>query len=199
MNYKLTIAAIVLLVLSGCSTVPPTNQDNVCDIFKEKSGWYSDAKKMNEKYGAPIGVAMAFMKQESSFRATAKPPRTKLFGVIPWTRPSTAYGYAQAEDPVWREYEDATGRASRSNFADAIMFIGWYINGTQRQLGISKWDPYDQYLAYHEGRGGYSHKSYQSKPQLIKIARRVEYQAKIYDWELRQCKAELEQQSHWWW
>ncbi|MUL17724.1 hypothetical protein [Aliivibrio fischeri] len=199
MKYKLPLTAIALLGLSGCATAPPTKQDNLCDIFREKSGWYDDAKDMTEEYGTPINVAMAIMKQESSFRATVRPPRTKLLGFIPWGRPSSAYGYAQAQDPVWGEYEDETGGGSRSSFDDAIMFIGWYTDGSQKQLGISKWDPYNQYLAYHEGRGGFKRKSYKNKPQLIKIARKVESQAKTYGWQLKQCKAELERQSSWWW
>ena len=199
MNYKLSLIIVALVSLSGCATAPPTKQDNLCEIFREKGGWYDDAKDMNEEYGTPINVAMAIMKQESSFRSDVRPPRTKLLGFIPWSRPSSAYGYAQAQDPVWGEYEDETGGGSRSSFDDAIMFIGWYTDGSQKQLGISKWDPYNQYLAYHEGRGGYKRKSYQKKPQLIKIARRVESQAKTYGWQLKQCKVELERQSSWWW
>ncbi|CAQ78329.1 MULTISPECIES: hypothetical protein [Aliivibrio] len=199
MNYKFSLIIVALVSLSGCATAPPTKQDNLCEIFREKGGWYDDAKDMNEEYGTPINVAMAIMKQESSFRSDVRPPRTKLLGFIPWSRPSSAYGYAQAQDPVWGEYEDETGGGSRSSFDDAIMFIGWYTDGSQKQLGISKWDPYNQYLAYHEGRGGYKRKSYQKKPQLIKIARRVESQAKTYGWQLKQCKVELERQSSWWW
>ena len=198
MNYKFSLIIVALVSLSGCATAPPTKQDNLCEIFREKGGWYDDAKDMNEEYGTPINVAMAIMKQESSFRSDVRPPRTKLLGFIPWSRPSSAYGYAQAQDPVWGEYEDETGGGSRSSFDDAIMFIGWYTDGSQKQLGISKWDPYNQYLAYHEGRGGYKRKSYQKKPQLIKIARRVESQAKTYGWQLKQCKVELERQSSWW-
>ena len=81
---------------------------------------------------------------------------------------------------------------SRDNFADAIMFIGWYTAGTQRQLGISKWDAYNQYLAYHEGRGGYSRNTYRAKPWLMQVARKVEQQSKTYGAQLGQCRGELE-------
>ena len=198
MKKQLLLALLSTTVLAGCATAPPTKQDNICDIFREKRGWYDDAKDMNEAYGTPINVAMAIMKQESSFRATARPPRTKLLGVIPWSRPSSAYGYAQALDPVWGEYEAATGGGSRSSFDDAIMFIGWYTHGTQRQLGISKWDPYNQYLAY-EGRGGWKRKTYNKKPWLKQVAKKVEKNAKTYGWQLKQCKSELERQSSWFW
>ncbi|MCG6282809.1 hypothetical protein K6U46_16305, partial [Vibrio diabolicus] len=74
---------------------------------------------------------------------------------------------------------------------------GWYTSETQKTLGISKWDTYHQYLAYHEGRGGFKRKSYQSKPALIKVARKVEQQAKDYGWQLKQCRQEFEDNRSW--
>ncbi|MNN76275.1 hypothetical protein D3C81_1926410 [compost metagenome] len=100
---------------------------------------------------------------------------------------------------MWGEYKSATGNGgSRDNFDDAVMFVGWYAAGTQRQLGISKWDTYSQYLAYHEGRGGFSRQSYRQKPWLMQVARKVEQQAKNYGWQLKQCRAELESNRSWW-
>jgi hypothetical protein len=37
-------------------------------------------------------------------------------------------------------------------------------------LGISRRDAYRQYLAYHEGQGGYKHRTYEKKPWLIKVS-----------------------------
>ena len=148
---------------------------------------------MQERWGTPVHVAMAIMKQESSFVADALPPRAYLLWVIPWGRVSPSYGYAQAQPPAWRDFESSMGSSgSRDNFADAIMFIGWYTAGTQRQLGISKWDTYNQYLAYHEGRGGYSRNTYRAKPWLMQVARKVELQSKTYGAQLGQCRGELE-------
>ena len=39
----LFITVTSLLVLSGCSTLPPRNPDNLCDIFYEKDDWYDAA------------------------------------------------------------------------------------------------------------------------------------------------------------
>ncbi|MCR9627798.1 hypothetical protein NB520_16950 [Vibrio antiquarius] len=186
------------MLLAGCATAPPKQQSNLCEIFREKSGWYDDAKDMEEKWGTPIHVAMAIIKQESSFRHDAKPPKDYLLGFIPWGRVSSAYGYAQAQDPAWEDFQDATGQGgSRTNFDDSMMFVGWYTHETRRQLGISLWDPYSQYLAYHEGRGGYKRGTYKRKPSLIKVARRVEQTAKTYGWQLKQCRQELEDNSSW--
>ncbi|MFM2590966.1 hypothetical protein AAFX28_21875 [Vibrio sp. TBV020] len=199
----MSVKKIVLLILgaamlTGCATAPPKNQSNLCEIFREKPSWYDDAVDMQEEWGTPIQVAMAFVKQESSYRHDARPPKDYLLGFIPWGRVSSAYGYAQAQDPAWEDFQKATNHGgSRTDFADALMFIGWYTHETQRQLGISKWDAYNQYLAYHEGRGGYKRKSYQAKPTLIKIARRVEQQAKDYGWQLKQCRQELEDNRSW--
>ena len=77
------------------------------------------------------------------------------------------------------------------------MFIGWYIDGSQKTLGISKWDTYSQYLAYHDGRGGFKRKTYTRKPNLLKVARRVEQTARNYGWQLKKCKAELDDNRSW--
>ncbi|WP_232321938.1 hypothetical protein [Photobacterium jeanii] len=191
------IGAVALL--AGCATPPPKDQSNLCNIFRENPGWYDDALDMQDDWGTPIHVAMAFIKQESSFRHDARPPKDYLLGFIPWGRVSSAYGYAQAQDPAWSDYQKATRNGgSRTNFADSLQFVGWYTSETQRQLGISKWDAYNQYLAYHEGRGGYKRGSYKGKPTLIKVSRKVEQQAKNYGWQLKKCKKELDDNRSWW-
>ena len=86
----------LILMVGGCTTSPPDKLDNICDIFREKDGWYADAKDARERWGAPISIMMAFMHQESRFVAGAKPPRTKIWGIIPGPRASDAYGYSQA-------------------------------------------------------------------------------------------------------
>ncbi|MCY1396088.1 hypothetical protein D9M71_110480 [compost metagenome] len=199
MNQRHALALVFLLtVLMGCATTPPKDQGDLCNIYREYPGWYEDSLQMQKNFGTPLHVAMAIMKQESSFVADALPPRDYLLWVIPWGRVSSAYGYAQAQDPVWGEYKAATDNGgSRDNFDDAIMFIGWYATGTRRQLGISQWDAYNQYLAYHEGRGGYSRGTYRSKPWLMQVARKVEQQSKVYSAQLRQCQQDLEDDRGW--
>ncbi|MBY7886830.1 hypothetical protein KW432_02680 [Vibrio fluvialis] len=192
------LSVSTLLLLAGCATSPPSKQNNLCEIFREKPQWYEDAVEMQDEWGTPIQIAMAIIKQESSFRHDAKPPKDYLLGFIPWGRGSSAYGYAQAQDPAWDDFQRATDYGgSRTNFDDSLMFIGWYTSETQKTLGVSKWDTYHQYLAYHEGRGGFKRKSYQSKPTLIKVARKVEQQAKDYGWQLKQCRQELEDNRSW--
>ncbi|MCH1492793.1 MAG: transglycosylase SLT domain-containing protein [Luminiphilus sp.] len=177
----------------------PDDVDNVCEIFREKSGWYKDAKKSRARWDVPISVMMAIMHQESRFVATAKPPRKKIWGVIPGPRPSDAYGYSQAKDDTWKWYERSSGNygADRDDFGDAIDFIGWYNDMSFRQNRIAKDDTFRLYLAYHEGHGGYERKTYRDKQWLVDVARKVDRRAQSYNAQLRSCVDELEDDGWW--
>lgn len=197
---KLAVAGAVLgtaaavLLVGACATRPPAEPGDSCAIFEEKRGWYKDMKRSEERWGVPVHVQLAIIHQESRFVHDAKPPRRRLLGFIPWRRLSSAYGYAQAQDSAWEEYLRKSGAwgADRDEFDDAIDFVGWYTHTTQRTLGISKWDAYGQYLAYHEGRGGYKKGSWKSKPWLQKVATKVKNQAARYNAQLKGCKGELD-------
>ena len=188
-----------LFVISSCATYQPKNPQNLCQIFRGNTDWYEDAVDANEKWGTPIQVMMAIMYQESRFVSDAKPKRN-WFLFIPLPRRSSAYGYAQAQNPAWNDYRKSTGKsgADRDDFDDAIDFIGWYTNGTQRQLKISKWDAYNQYLAYHEGRGCFKRKTYRKKEWLLGVAKNVELNASTYGAQLRSCKKELDDKIDGW-
>jgi hypothetical protein len=182
------LGALWLVTLVACATAPPKNVENICAIFKEKKKWYKAAKKSEERWGTPTHVQMSIIRQESSFEFDAKPPRTKLLGFIPWKRPSDAYGYAQALDSTWGWYKDDTGRrfADRDDFNDAIDFVGC----------ISKWDPYNQYLAYHEGQNGWKRGTYKRKNWLKSTARQVDHRAREWGAQLKRCEDDLD--DGWW-
>lgn len=193
------ITVFALLLLSGCATYKPSQVADVCGIFWGETDWYKDARKANKRWGTPIGVMMAIINQESSFRADVRPERPK-FLFIPLPRRSSAYGYAQAQDPAWNDYRKATGNWShdRDDFGDAINFVGWYTNASHKRLGISKWDPYRQYLAYHEGWGGYSRGTYNKKPKLLSVAKKVKRQAETYGAQLQKCGDKLDRSTRGW-
>ncbi len=180
---------VVAMMLAGCASRPPRDVNNLCSIFKEHHRWRSDAFDVQRRWLVPVHVQMAIMHQESKFNAYATPPRTKLFWVIPWRRPSTAYGYSQALRATWSEYKRNSGGmwASRDDFADAVDFIGWYANQAYLKAGISRHNAYQLYLAYHEGIGGYQRKTYLNKAWLIQVAKKVEVKAQIYQAQLRNC------------
>ena len=198
MNRKKIIIILGLLFLSGCATPPPKNPDNICEIFFEHRDWYDVARDMKDNWGTPIHVPVAMMYQESSFKHDAAPPM-QYFWFIPIGRASDAYGYAQAKTMTWSDYQRETdnGWADRDDFADAIDFMGWFTHKTQRINGVSKWDAYAQYLNYHEGWGGYRNKSYNKKPWLIKVSRKVDKRSKMYAAQLRGCQRNLD--SSWLW
>ena len=185
----------VLMVLSlvGCAGAPPKNLHNLCAIFEEKDDWYEAASEARQKWGSPIPVMMAFMYQESRFKAKAKPPRKKIFGFIPGPRPSNAYGYSQALDSTWDNYRRDAGRywADRDDFEDAVDFIGWYNHQSYRRSGIAKTDGYRLYLAYHEGQGGYNRGSYRNKKWLVSVAKKVQQKANSYAGQLKRCEKDL--------
>jgi len=185
----------VAFFISGCGGhSPPKNPNDICEIFREVEDWYDAANDTYQKWGVPPYVSLAIMHQESSFEAAARPPRKKFLWIFPGTRPSSAYGYAQALDGTWERYKKATGNswADRDEFEDAIDFIGWYCNLSKRLSGISKKDAYNQYLAYHEGHGGYNKRTYKKKKWLVKVAQKVKNRANIYKRQLNACKDEFE-------
>ena len=184
----------LLLLLSACASTAPRNITNVCAIFDEKRSWYRAAKSAEARWQVPIAVNMAFIYQESSFRARARPERNRLLWIFPGPRPSSAYGYAQALDSTWAEYEERSGnhRASRADFADAIDFVGWYNANSQRISGIANHDARNLYYAYHEGNGGFQRGSYRSKEWLLQAADRVQSNATRFDSQLASCRADLD-------
>jgi hypothetical protein len=196
---KVFLLALLPLFLTGCLSTPAVTVNNICTLMDEEVSWYRSVKASEKKYGAPAHVQLAIMYQESHFASDAKPPREKLFGVVPWFRPTTAYGFAQAKDATWDWYQLKTGNysADRDDFDDASDFVGWYINQSKKRAGINKSDAYNQYLAYHEGHGGFKKKSYQRKPWLMEVARKVDDNAKRYKRQLNQCSAELNSNSIW--
>ncbi len=187
------LVLLTTMLLIGCASKPPQQQENICTIFKEKSSWYRLVSKSEEKWGAPIHVQMSILRQESAFQNRAKPERTKLLGILPWKRKTSAFGYTQAVDGTWDWYKKETKNplASRVNFADAVDFTGWYINKTNKINGIKKTDAYNQYLAYHEGHGGYKSKTYKNKDWLLVTASKVDKRAKKYQQQLDQCKSQF--------
>ena len=187
---KKSLIFFIIFFLSACSSIPK-NASNSCSIFEEKYLWYKHAKKTEKKWGTPVYLQLAIIKMESSFDRFAKPPRQKLFKVVPYKRPSSSFGYSQAVKGTWKQYKEETGNkfATRSRFKDSVDFVGWYTNKTEKILKVSKQDAFKQYIAYHEGWGNY--KNYKNNKKVINLAKRVEKQSNIYKQQLSECKNSL--------
>lgn len=186
------VLVVVLLLLAGCASAPRQTQ-NACAIFEQRDGlfnnWRRDAYRAEREYGVPVPVLMATIYTESGFRPNARPPRTKLFGFIPWTRQSTAYGFSQALDGTWARYKSMTGRwtARRTDFGDAIRFIAWYHHQSHLKNGIALNDAYRLYIAYYHGHAGYQRGNWSATAKVG--AKRAAGMAGNYGRQLRNCGA----------
>lgn len=189
----LKLISILFIFIVACTSNQQINTADSCIIFDQKKSWYKATKNSYDNWQTPIALQLAIINQESSFNQFAKPERKKFFGIIPGSRPSTAFGYAQVTNPTWDWYKNKTGNrnASRANFSDVTDFIGWYTTQSQNLVGISKNDFYNQYLAYHEGQSGWKKKSFLEKNWLVDTAKTVERNAKIYNKQLKECEKKL--------
>ncbi|MFN4171446.1 MAG: lytic transglycosylase [Pseudorhodobacter sp.] len=188
-------ASILLLLLAACgggggNFSAPRDLENACAIVAERPQYYRAMQATERKWGVPVHVQMATIHQESKFIGDAKTPHRYALGVIPLGRQSSAFGYSQALDGTWEEYqqEERRNRARRDRIADATDFMGWYMDKTEKGLGISKHDARNQYLAYHDGRSGYARGTHNSKPWLLAVAGRVEERSQRYRAQLAACR-----------
>ena len=182
------------MLLGGCAASQPPNIADVCEIFGDRRSWYKAAMKAEERWGVPTPVNMAFIYQESGFRARAKPARRKFLWVLPGSRLSSAYGYAQAIDSTWSDYMVQSGNwdARRDSFADAIDFVGWYNAMSQRINQIPDYDAAHLYFAYHEGNAGYARGTYRNKTWLLNTGAKVQDNAERFNTQFSSCQQELD-------
>ncbi len=194
-SFKSFFLLVFFIFISSCSSIPQ-NTSNSCKIFDERYLWFKHSKKVQEKWGTPIYIQLAIIKMESDFDWLAKPPRQKLFKVVPFKRPSSSFGYSQAVKGTWEQYKKETGNkfSTRARFKDSVDFIGWYTNKTKLILKIPLNDAFKQYLAYHEGWGNY--KNYKKNKKVISLARKVEKQSKIYKRQLTKCSKRLNKNKY---
>jgi hypothetical protein len=192
-NFSKIVSIAGVLALSACAT-PPSRINDICAVFEQRDGWFVNwqrsAERTERKYGVPVHVLMATVRKESGFKGNARPPRKKLFGFIPWKRQSSAYGYSQALNGTWTQYVSETGnwKARRTNFDDAIDFVGWYHSRSADNLGIARSDTYNLYLAYYSGWTAYKRGSWRSNTGIQRYARETDDMAQRYAAQLQSCR-----------
>ena len=188
---------IIFFFIISCSSIPKY-PNNACKIFGERYLWYKHVKKSSQKYDVPVHIILAFVNKESGFNRWAKPKRTKLFKVVPYKRLSSSLGYSQAIKKTWELYKTETDNplALRTRFKDSVMFIGWYINKTNKINKIPRNDSYRQYLNYYLGWGDYAKKVYKVDKKSVIFAKSVEKQSKIYKSQLRECQKSLDRNKY---
>lgn len=199
---------VIFCCLSGCASsapkkIPPQAVYDACQIFQHNPNWYWEALDTYKTWGVPVSVQLAIMQRESDFQSGAKPAHKKFLGIIPtWNRVTSAYGYAQALNGTWQDYQRETNnyQCYRDKFADASDFIGWYAAKVHQKYGVRLNDAYRLYLAYHEGLIGYGNRTYLQKPWLMNIAKDVQAHANAYRRQISKCKSHIPktQRHHFW-
>ena len=186
-------ALVIVLLAASCGggggTSAPRNLDDACSILQQRPGYLRAFRAAERKWGVPVHVQMASMYQESKFKSDARTPFRYTLGVIPMGRQSSAFGYSQALNGTWEEYQQDQRkfRAKRNDINDAADFMGWYMSESNRRLGISLADARNQYLAYHEGRTGSARGTYNSKAWLLRVADEVAVRSVTYQGQLARC------------
>lgn len=186
-NMRFFILLFLSLFFVSCSSLSLKSKSDACLLLMEREEWSVPLKRASKKWGIPEHTILAIIYHESKFIPDARPPRSGIFG----RRISSAYGYSQALDGTWVEYMQKNGlrSARRTNFADSVDFIGWYLNRSVKYLGISPRSAYDLYLAYHQGNEGYRRGSYRSKPAIQRYAKKIERTAVSYKNQIRSCSS----------
>ncbi len=190
MSRFLRVAVILLLASCGGGNYSqPRNLDDACAFGRERPEYMRAMQRAERRWNVPVPVQMAMIHQESKFVGDARTPFRYVLGVIPMGRQSSAYGYAQAIDGTWEDYQSSGGRrrAKRDRIEDATDFMGWYMNLTVEKTGVPLHDARNQYLAYHEGHSGYLRGSYNSKAWLLRVADQVATRANMYNLQLIAC------------
>lgn len=189
---RLFLAFLMVAALGSCGErqgSAPRNLDNACSIVNERPQYLRAFKRVERQHGVPVPTLMAIIYQESKFISNNRTPHQYALGVIPVGRQSSAFGYSQALDGTWEEYQRARGGrgARRDDIWDATDFMGWYMTQTVKETGVALTDTRNQYLAYHDGRSGFNRGTWRSKSWLIRIANEVDARAEVYERQLRAC------------
>lgn len=185
--------AAVLLLLASCGGnrefSAPRNLEDACALSSERPAYFRAMRNTERRWSVPVPVQMAIIHAESRFDGDARTPHQYALGVIPMGRQSSAFGYSQALDGTWEEYQTETrnSRAQRDDIDDATDFIGWYAREAYERNSIYPTDARNLYLSYHEGHTGYARGSYNAKPWLVALSARVAERAEMYDTQLRAC------------
>ncbi len=186
------VSLALMLAVAGCAS-KPSRINNVCAVFEQNSSWMNNWKRdvghASKRHGIPPHVMMATIRMESGFDSRARPRGKSFLGIFPGKKLSTAYGYSQALDGTWLQYQRETGRhsARRTSFSDAADFVGWYHAKSVRTLGIAPHDTYNLYLAYYSGHGGYARGSWRNNTSIQNYARKTSDMANSYAGQMRNC------------
>lgn len=171
---KPIIAAIfVSTLLSGNAFAQSAN---ICNLITSKVGWADSLKSASMKHGVKASSILAFIEQESKFKANASNGGN--------------FGYAQSSLQTWNNFTRSTGAGakSRTDFDASVDFVGWNFKTMSRKIGIDKDNVQEQYLAYQMGEGGYLKRKNSVNRS---VAKKVAMRAAIFEKQLSTCGLSL--------
>lgn len=145
---------------------------NICSLLNANPDWAESVVEAEEKWGVSAGNILAFIDQESRFKANAS------------SGPN--YGYAQSTSQTWNWFlKDAKmGNRSRSDFDASVHFVGWHFKKMNQQFGIGMNNVSEQYLVYQLGTGGYKKGA---SPSARKVASSVSSRGRLFEDQLDNC------------
>ena len=190
--------ALIPTLLCHISLLAQTNL-NPCQYFFTHPQRLQIHQSVANKWHISTGTQLAVLLQESNLSAYARADQRHWINRIFSTKKISAYGYAQAIDRTWGQYQQTQNKqfASRHNYHDATDFIGWYLSTISKQTHIPTTQTEKLYLAYHEGIKGYQKQTYKNKPQLQKISHKVAQQGQAIDQAIDQCQYQLRWKLKW--
>lgn len=134
---KLILLAICLAPMSANAQAA-----NACKVLEAHENWADALQAASDKYNVSAGAIMAFIDQESRFKANAQN--------------GPYLGFSQASPQTWAWFlRETKSSASRTDFAASAKFVGWHFNAMNKKLGIPLSSTKSQYMAYKLGIGGY--------------------------------------------
>ncbi len=174
----------MVFLLAGCSQ-PPKVINNACDILSLHPTWYRYHVHFAHKYSVPIPTVMAIIALESGFNPQARPVKSWLVkNYIPWEYASSSYGYSQATNAAWNDFQRANPYSiyTRGDYVSSVAFISWYLSTYAVSKGKMRVD--EQYIIYHDGPNKEAHAI---APATRNYANKVLSLANTYEAQLRQC------------
>lgn len=181
--FSLTIAFTALAISSCSERAKVDDSMGVCEILVQNPSWSKSLKAAQDTYKLPPAFAMAIIYQESKFKAEAK------------SKGSSAYGYAQAIDGTWKNFQkDVKSNAKRNNFNDSVQFVGWYTAQLAKSTKLKMSDSYNLYMAYMLGATGfkcYKAGTLKNKAKIVedkKLAQKVKDFTAHYQSQFKKCK-----------
>jgi hypothetical protein len=165
-------AILVALVLFGAAPAAAYSGADPCRVVAANPGWRAALAEAAERFRVPKGVIFAVLDQESSLNPNAKGAGAQNESSV------RNFGFAQANLQTWNWFrrEARAPEASRSDFRDSALFVGWYFAQTERMNGVPRQDAVRQYLAYKLGHGGFARGAYTASQRAVaeRLARRAE-------------------------